>query len=137
MRLLALIRTARFDAVLRADRDVKQLFLIAVVVADQQRVAAVFILVPAFKRRVDVEARVLQRFHDQLLLRVHSCARETRRDSGRRGHAPDLQHSGNSQTNEGAPAAAPRELKTNHYLITAAGDRSWSPSSACAPRLPY
>jgi hypothetical protein len=43
---LAAIRAAGFDAVVRANRDIERLFLVAIEVAHEEAVAAVRILVP-------------------------------------------------------------------------------------------
>ena len=66
MRGLSEIRTAGFDAVVRPDRDVHFLREIAVVVADQEDVIAVLVVVPALVGAGDAAAELAAWFTGKL-----------------------------------------------------------------------
>ncbi len=53
MRRLAVIGTARLDPIVRPDRDVDRIGLVAVVVAEQQDERAVLVRTPALERWKD------------------------------------------------------------------------------------
>src|SRR6185503_4618232 len=95
VRRLAAVRPARLDAVVRPDRYLERLFQVAIEVADQQRVAAVGVLVPALVRGRDALAGLLERLHRQLRgRRPRSEQQGDGRERSRRGRATVLQFCG-------------------------------------------
>ena len=65
MRWLTLIRFTGLDLVERPDRDVERFRGVAIVVADEQRIAAIGILVPPFERRCHARATLERWFQRQ------------------------------------------------------------------------
>ena len=93
MRRLPEVGTARLDAVVGTDRNVDDLRLVAIEVAEQQRVGAVLQRSPAFERRVDRTAGVADGFGEHaarrrlhLRLAVANEYKTSRDHGGCHGH---------------------------------------------------
>ena len=67
MSWLALVGSAGIDPVIRPDRDIQLLFLIAIVIAEEKTEAAVLILEPPFKSACNALTGIVQRLQRQAL----------------------------------------------------------------------
>ena len=94
---LAQVGTAGLDPVVRADRNLDRLLLVAIEITEQQVVAAVGVLIPAFEGRVDGLSAVLEGIQRQLPAlerrqrqtehdREHGRGRESSNQGNHAGH---------------------------------------------------